>query len=188
MRGVESIRGLAFAAGLAVLGALALPACAAAAQEPGGPADRPGTRTCEDSAGCQEGEFCQKKTGKCDKRGKCAIRPEACTQIFDPVCGCDGMTYANECQAWAAGVSVEHEGECEPGPACTTNDDCSAGDYCAKAVGQCDGAGACEPRPEVCTEIFDPVCGCDGMTYTNSCKASSAGVTVHRAGECPAGG
>ena len=172
-----------------VLAAAAAAAPAAAIQGPADPpADRPGTRVCDDNAGCDEGEFCQKKTGKCDKKGKCEIRPEVCTQIFDPVCGCDGRTYGNECQAWAAGVSVEHEGECEPGPGCTTNADCAGGEYCAKAPGDCDGAGACEPRPEVCTEVFDPVCACDGMTYSNGCKAAAAGVNVDRSGECPAGG
>lgn len=186
MRGVEKVHRLLLAVAWA---ALVLPACAAATQGGGEPpAERPGTRVCDDNAGCTAGEFCQKQTGKCDHKGQCAIRPEVCTQIFDPVCGCDGRTYSNECQAWAAGVSVEHEGECEPGPACTSNDDCAAGAYCAKATGDCDGAGTCELRPEVCTEIFDPVCGCDSLTYSNACKASSTGVNVDRSGECPAGG
>jgi hypothetical protein len=43
----------------------------------------------------------------------CARRPEACIQIFDPVCGCDGRTYGNACTASSAGVSVDFDGPCD---------------------------------------------------------------------------
>ena len=37
----------------------------------------------------------------------------------------------------------------------------------------------------LCTEQYEPVCGDDGITYSNSCKAEcAAGVTSHSPGMC----
>ena len=54
----------------------------------------------------------------------------------------------------------------------------------AAACGSTDQFGTCETRPEVCAMIFMPVCGCDGMTYGNSCQAHAAGFDVAYAGAC----
>ncbi|HUQ07798.1 MAG TPA: Kazal-type serine protease inhibitor domain-containing protein [Kofleriaceae bacterium] len=49
----------------------------------------------------------------------------------------------------------------------------------------CD-AGACVPQSQgcVCAEIYQPVCGNDGHTYGNACKAACAQAGVRHDGEC----
>jgi hypothetical protein len=137
--------------------------------------------TCTSSTQCDPGQFCMAAT--CGGVGSCTRTPSVCPRIYAPVCGCDGVTYGNECMANAAGQNVASVGEC-PTTGCTTNDECGPRQWCAGAG--CGTAGRCEVRPDACPAVYIPVCGCDGATYGNACEAAAAGVRVASDGPCGA--
>ncbi len=136
---------------------------------------------CRSNDGCPRTEFCE--VDNCtDEWGFCQLRPEFCPDVWDPVCGCDGRTYSNACYAARSGVSVDYEGECEEAP-CWGDSMCDPNEYCF--FEDCDlEVGICESRPEACPDIWQPVCGCDGRTYSNDCYAAMAGMSVDYPGAC----
>jgi hypothetical protein len=118
----------------------------------------------------------------------------ACPEVWDPVCGVDGITYSNNCYAYVADVKVDFVGECVDeitecisiwDPVCgvdgvTYSNDC----YAYVAGVKVDYEGQCVGMISRCTSNWDPVCGVDGVTYTNQCYASLVLVDVDYYGEC----
>ncbi len=175
-----------------------------------------------------------------------------CSFLYAPVCGCNGVTYSNECVADNySGVTEWTDGECEGGSDCpeilgsmnqstgpcnwifevedsgdgvevTWNfGDASSevsgyiadhhyaadGEYVVTAyysdlscdgvvlttvisVEGCSGEVDCIDQDQIdndtlCTQQYEPVCGCNNVTYSNECYAYYyGGVTSWVEGEC----
>jgi len=71
---------------------------------------------------CSPVEYCVVRA-ECAGTGTCRPRPtpttEMCPAIYAPVCGCDGTTYPNGCEAGVSGMTSAFTGTCEGGPAGT---------------------------------------------------------------------
>lgn len=63
---------------------------------------------------CADGEYCYVDAGQCGASvlGTCESMLATCPYHLSPVCGCDGITYANPCHAASQGVNIDSEGEC----------------------------------------------------------------------------
>ena len=147
---------------------------------------------------CKSDEWCDypdsAACGMTDETGVCRKRPQACDNLFQPVCGCDGSSYDNACFAESGGTDVAYEGVCNapPPPAgdCGgfAGTQCPADQYCkfpsTDLCGGADSSGTCTPRPQACNDLEQPVCGCDQMTYSNACTANAAGVDILHDGAC----
>jgi hypothetical protein len=151
---------------------------------------------------CPAGQFCNfpigNFCGRTDMGGACMFIPEACAEIYDPVCGCDGNTYGNACEAAEQSVSVETNGACDSRPpqqgdgACGRPNApmmCANSHFCDRPAGSCpvgneSTGGTCQPRPNGCDRRADPVCGCDNQEYNNPCRANVAGTSVRNQGPC----
>ena len=155
---------------------------------------------CASNSDCGSSFYCKKAT--------CAAATGVCTadteflvcynqlQSSDggqAVCGCDHVTYSNDCEAASYGINVEFAGQCPPPPSgpCTSQADCGGDSYsalvfCMPTVCGDAASGRCTSLPGACPGIVRPVCGCNGRLYSNSCYAEQARVGWYVSdGGCP---
>ena len=73
-----------------------------------------------DKITCNSALYCHLPDGQCsapDAAGTCVKAPDFCMRVSRPVCGCNGKTYQNECDARHAKVAIDYTGACKKPPA-----------------------------------------------------------------------
>ncbi|XP_062871868.1 agrin isoform X2 [Trichomycterus rosablanca] len=116
---------------------------------------------CEKSCtNCSFGAICDGQTERC-------VCSTECVGSRQPVCGSDGITYANECELHVKACTQQLElrvvaqGECKT---CGSTV-CSFGAVCVQNKCEC---------PQCANRPVKLVCGTDGITYDNPCELHQA--------------
>jgi hypothetical protein len=137
--------------------------------------DEQGCTTCE-CVPIDCGPFKQFINGEC----RCNCPPKD-----EPVCGDDGVTYENSCQASCKTVNVAFAGKCEEQCEMLSTVDCD--NVCPNGFVKEDGCWTCECLTDACLSVdspYAPVCGTDGLSYTNRLLAECDGNGIAYLGPC----
>ena len=145
-----------------------------------------GPGQCRTNDQCSATELCA-KTDCLQSVGSCHKRPLLCDSIGPPTCGCDGVTYWNDCLRERSGASASSPGECSVNVAKCNDPAASAcpvgGASCSRLVppGRCspDVEGACWVLPSSCPAGVPSdhwtSCG-DPRTCDETCAAIRSGL------------
>ena len=102
-----------------------------------------GAGACASTADCSDIELCVKATCS-DASGHCELRPLTCGNESIPVCGCDGVTYWNDCLRRQNGTES------------------MVANQCAQGAAPCGGPanGSCRMSRAVCAQLLPPGAPC----------------------------
>lgn len=124
---------------------------------PSGPEGSP----CHTNEDCAPNEYCA-LSDCAEPEGRCQWAVQDCTDEGQPTCGCDGVTYWNDCLRKRQGVSASKPGPCDgdrDGAKCSDPNgaDCPATNASCSLVLRLDAAcpttkllGACWVLPQTC--------------------------------------
>jgi hypothetical protein len=124
------------------------------------PPDGGVARFCVAPGDCYPDELCERPS--CGAaQGQCELRPDVCDGTEQLVCGCDGVTYWNDCLRQRDGVPSGSPGQCTqsyapcagPGPGGCPAPDAVCGHLLAGESGPCsspDVPGVCWVLPDQC--------------------------------------
>ncbi len=152
---------------------------------------------CRAQADCDFNEYCR-RTPCNAARGVCQIRPGSCAPGDAPVCGCDRITYLNDCLREAAGVNLYSRGQCtSTAMRCggQGRQNCPEGSYCgalvpAGPVCMRDAPGTCWVVPAECGSSSLPgdrfvPCRQSPPECVDACTAIKRQQPYGRVSECP---
>ena len=169
----------------------------------GGAGGGGGTAICGGSTSipCPTGQVCDYATpnrcGSGSVTGRCIVPPGGCVASVDPVCGCNGQTYLNDCERARARAQLDHAGACSGGggagggggtaggggtggaggatAACADCDPASA--YCRVTVIGSGSSHLCLPFPAGCGAA--PSCACLPVAAcSGDCRTGSGGILI----------
>lgn len=132
---------------------------------------------CASSNDCPSGFLCEKAACG-DPLGQCLEPPTVCSAFQDPVCGCDGISYFNDCVRQMSGAVRASRGECKDlARRCNpfTGMECPAGTYCA--ILQPREGFSCDPNTFPVPKCWGlPLdCGSSSKGSYQSCIPSGSG-------------
>jgi hypothetical protein len=123
-----------------------------------GTSDAAAGGSCSSEKACSGALFCDlpvpSSEGGCGKRylsGTCITRPPTCPVGGAPVCGCDGVTYQNDCLRQKADVPIASMGACqgwEKGPISCGAMTCGSSQVCVRPGSHCGAPPLCMPAPD----------------------------------------
>jgi hypothetical protein len=154
------------------------------------PVEVDGGAGCATNDDCEPIEFCARQSCS-DAHGTCDLRPVLCDDAGAPSCGCDGVSYWNDCLRMQYGATASQPGSCATGAATCLADnalDCPVlGAACAKLFPPgvaCDDTqrGACWVLPVACPQFGPPDqwASCDSrMECRGTCDAIRTGRPYH---------